>query len=161
MAIIDDNLYNKLVSLGIINTNIRSSNVGSSDYSKHIIQPWSIWLDYNLDPWDADIVKRVLRTKKVEGKTAEESRIEDYQKIIHICKEKLRQLGYQEADIKESSKNQVIKLNTYETDKLFYFLKDSPSESGLIITQEPNGVGIVTKTKLGDKEQDITDYEAW
>ena len=161
MAIIDDNLYNKLVSLGIINTNIRSSNVGSSDYSKHIIQPWSIWLDYNLDPWDADIVKRVLRTKKVEGKTAEESRIEDYQKIIHICKEKLRQLGYQEADIKESSKNQVIKLNTYETDKLFYFLEDGPSESGLIITQEPNGVGIVTKAKLGDKEQDITDCDSW
>ena len=161
MAIIDDNLYNKLVSLGIINTNIRSSNVGESDYSKHIIQPWSIWQDYNLDPWDADIVKRVLRTKKVEGKTAEESRIEDYQKIIHICKEKLRQLGYQEADIKESSKNQVIKLNTYETDKLFYFLEDGPSESGLIITQEPNGVGIVTKAKLGDKEQDITDCDSW
>lgn len=161
MAIIDDNLYNKLVSLGIINTNIRSSNVGESDYSKHIIQPWSIWQDYNLDPWDADIVKRVLRTKKVEGKTAEESRIEDYQKIIHVCKEKLRQLGYQEADIKESSKNQVIKLNTYETDKLFYFLEDRPSESGLIIIQEPNGVGIVTKAKLGDKEQDITDCDSW
>lgn len=161
MAIIDDNLYNKLVSLGIINTNIRSSNVGESDYSKHIIQPWSIWQDYNLDPWDADIVKRVLRTKKVEGKTAEESRIEDYQKIIHVCKEKLRQLGYQEADIKESSKNQVIKLNTYETDKLFYFLEDRPSESGLIIIQEPNGVGIVTKAKLGNKEQDITDYDSW
>lgn len=161
MAIIDDNLYNKLVSLGIINTNIRSSNVGSSDYSKHVIQPWSIWLDYNLDPWDADIIKRDLRTKKVEGKTPEESRIEDYQKIIHICKEKLRQLNYQGADIKESSKNQVIKLNSYETDRLFYFLKDVLSESGLIITQEPNGVGIVTKVKLGNKEQDITDYDAW
>lgn len=161
MAIIDDNLYNKLVSLGIINTNIRSSNVGSSDYSKHVIQPWSIWLDYNLDPWDADIIKRDLRTKKVEGKTPEESRVEDYQKIIHICKEKLRQLNYQGADIKESSKNQVIKLNSYETDRLFYFLKDVLSESGLIITQEPNGVGIVTKVKLGNKEQDITDYDAW
>lgn len=159
MAIIDDNLYNKLVSLGIINNDVRSSNIGDSDYSKHIIQPWSIWLDYNLDPWDADIVKRVLRTKKVEGKTAEESRIEDYKKIIHICEEKLRQLNYQEADIKESSKNQVIKLSSYETDRLFYFLKDVPSELGLIITQESNGVGIVTKAKLGDKEQDITYYE--
>lgn len=106
MAIIDDNLYNKLVSLGIINTNIRSSNVGESDYSKHIIQPWSIWQDYNLDPWDADIVKRVLRTKKVEGKTAEESRIEDYKKIIHICKEKLRQLGVEEDLFTEVHLNQ-------------------------------------------------------
>lgn len=92
MTIIDDNLYNKLKSLGIINNDIRNSNVGDSDYSKHIIQPWSIWLDYNLDPWDADIVKRVLRTKTIEGKTKEESRIEDYKKIIHICQEKIRQL---------------------------------------------------------------------
>lgn len=151
----------RLEQLGFFNSSVRNANVGESDYSKHIIQPWSIWQDYNLDPWDADIVKRVLRTKKVEGKTAEESRIEDYKKIIHICKEKLRQLNYQGADIKESSKNQVIKLNSYETDRLFYFLKDVLSESGLIITQEPNGVGIVTKAKLGDKEQDITDYGAW
>lgn len=92
MTIIDDNLYNKLKSLGIINNDVRNSNVGDSDYSKHIIQPWSIWLDYNLDPWDADIVKRVLRTKTIEGKTKEESRIEDYKKIIHICQEKIRQL---------------------------------------------------------------------
>ena len=92
MTIIDDNLYNKLKSLGIINNDVRNSNVGDSDYSKHIIQPWSIWLDYNLDPWDADIVKRVLRTKVIEGKTKEESRIEDYKKIIHICQEKIRQL---------------------------------------------------------------------
>lgn len=151
----------RLKLLGILDSGVRSSNVGESDYSKHIIQPWSIWQDYNLDPWDADIVKRVLRTKKVEGKTAEESRIEDYKKIIHICKEKLRQLNYQEAGIKESSKNQVIKLDSYETGRLFYFLKDVPSELGLIITQEPNGVGIVTKAKLGDKEQDITDYDSW
>lgn len=92
MTIIDDNLYDKLKSLGIINNDVRNSNVGDSDYSKHIIQPWSIWLDYNLDPWDADIVKRVLRTKTIEGKTKEESRIEDYKKIIHICQEKIRQL---------------------------------------------------------------------
>lgn len=92
MTIIDDNLYNRLKSLGIINNDVRNSNVGDSDYSKHIIQPWSIWLDYNLDPWDADIVKRVLRTKTIEGKTKEESRIEDYKKIIHICQEKIRQL---------------------------------------------------------------------
>ncbi len=69
-----------------INTDIRSYNVGNSDYSKHKIQPWDIWREYNLNPWDADIVKRILRVK--EG----DSRILDYEKIIHICKERIRQL---------------------------------------------------------------------
>jgi hypothetical protein len=55
-------------------------NVGSSDYSKHKIQPWDIWEEYHLNPWEADIVKRILRTK--EGT----SRLEDYQKIEHIIK---------------------------------------------------------------------------
>ena len=65
----------------------RDYNIGSSNYSKHIIQPWSIWIDWELDPWDADIVKRVLRTKQGE------SRIQDYEKIIHVCKEKIRQIN--------------------------------------------------------------------
>lgn len=84
---------NKLQYLGIIDdTGTRMDNVGTSDYSKHIIQPWSIWLDYNLDPWDADIIKRVLRTKVVPCMSTVEARIVDYEKIIHICKEKIRQL---------------------------------------------------------------------
>ena len=65
---------------------IRQFNVGTSDYAKHKIQPWDIWLDYDLNPWDADLVKRVLRTK--EG----DSRILDYEKMIHICQERIRQL---------------------------------------------------------------------
>lgn len=103
MKEIDDKLYAELVHLGIINTedgvknNVRSHNVGTSDYSKHIIQPWSIWLDWNLNPWDADIVKRVLRNKLGH------SRMEDYEKIIHICQERIRQIetqiGTQTADI--------------------------------------------------------------
>ena len=81
--------YMELKRLGILHDDddTRSFNVGKSDYSKHTIQPWSIWLDYNLNAWDADIVKRVLRTK--EG----DSRIMDYEKIIHICKERIRQLN--------------------------------------------------------------------
>ena len=69
---------------------VRSYNVGQSDYSKHKIQPWDIWLEYNLNPWDADIVKRVLRTKETD------SRKLDYEKIIHVAKERIRQLeaGY-------------------------------------------------------------------
>lgn len=84
---IDNNLGKQLKYLGIIDdSDVRSDNVGASNYSKHIIQPWSIWLDWNLNPWDADIIKRVLRTK--EG----DSRIMDYKKIIHICEERIRQL---------------------------------------------------------------------
>ena len=82
-------LYQKLKKLGIIqnpNNDTRSFNIGASDYSKHIIQPWSIWIDYDLNGFDADIIKRVLRTK--DG----EPRSKDYEKIIHICKERLRQL---------------------------------------------------------------------
>lgn len=65
---------------------VRSYNVGSSDYAKHAIQPWDIWREYNLNPWDADIVKRVLRTKETDGRKL------DYEKIIHICKERIRQI---------------------------------------------------------------------
>lgn len=86
---IDWNLYQKLKKLGIITAetdDTRDYNVGNSDYSKHTIQPWSVWIDYNLNPWDADIVKRVLRTK------AGESRLMDYNKIIHNCKERIRQI---------------------------------------------------------------------
>lgn len=68
---------------------VRSHNIGNSDYSSHKIQPWDIWLEYNLNPWDADIVKRVLRTKHGE------SRVMDYQKIIHVCQERIRQLEEQ------------------------------------------------------------------
>ena len=69
---------------------VRSYNVGKSNYSKFKIQPWDIWLEYNLNPWDADIIKRTLRNK--EG----EDRVMDYEKIIHICKERIRQLQEQE-----------------------------------------------------------------
>lgn len=70
---------------------VRSRNVGASDYSKHKIQPWDIWMEYHLNPWDADIVKRILRTKSTD------SRKLDYEKIIHICQERIRQIdeGYE------------------------------------------------------------------
>lgn len=67
--------------------NVQSYNVGKSDYSKHAIQPWDIWKEYNLNPWDADIVKRVLRSKDGEARTL------DYEKIIHICKYRIEELS--------------------------------------------------------------------
>lgn len=89
MKEINDKLYYELLYLGIINNdkdNIRDHNVGNSNYSQHIIQPWSIWIDWKLNPWDADIIKRVLRDK------IGESRKQDYEKIIHICQERIRQI---------------------------------------------------------------------
>ena len=83
---IDEETYKALSRLGILDTSVRSYNRGASDYSRHIIQPWSIWIDYDLNPWDADIVKRILRTK--EG----DSRKLDYENIIHICEERIRQI---------------------------------------------------------------------
>lgn len=90
MKEISDELYERLNYLGIIPNEVRSKNVGESNYAEHTIQPYSIWLDWNLNPWDADIVKRVLRTKNTDP------RIKDYQKIIHICAERIRQLKLSE-----------------------------------------------------------------
>lgn len=90
-----DQTINKLETLGVITDNpTRSMHVGDSDYSKQLIQPWTIWQAYKLDPWDADIIKRVLRTKQYADKTSSEARIEDYEKIIHNCQEKMRQLHH-------------------------------------------------------------------
>ena len=63
----------------------RDYNIGESDYGTRKIQPWDIWLEYDLNPWDADIIKRVLRTKAGQ-------RVLDYEKIKHICDERIRQL---------------------------------------------------------------------
>ena len=87
---IDEDTYNALMRLGILDTSVRSYNRGAGDYSQHIIQPWTIWQDYQLNPWDADIVKRVLRHK--EG----DSRRLDYEKIIQICEERIRQIDLEE-----------------------------------------------------------------
>ena len=67
-------------------TNTRDHNIGESNYAEHAIQPWDIWLEYDLNPWDADIIKRVLRTKKGND------RVMDYRKIIHVCEERINQL---------------------------------------------------------------------
>lgn len=93
MKEISDKLYHQLKKLGIIDADTRSRNVGASDYSKHLFQPWTAWIEYNLNAFDADILKRVLRTK--EG----EDRITDYKKIIHICQERIRQLEFEKEPI--------------------------------------------------------------
>ena len=87
---IPNDLYDRLQKLGIIPNEVRDMNVGASDYSKHLIQPWAIWQEYQLNPWDADIIKRVLRHK------ATDTRKMDYEKIIHICEERIRQIDMED-----------------------------------------------------------------
>lgn len=94
---INKELYDRLVFLGIIPNEVRAKNIGASNYSEHTIQPYSIWIDWDLNPWDADIIKRVLRTKQGD------SRKMDYEKIIHICQERIRQIDVQEKYKKGSS----------------------------------------------------------
>lgn len=104
---INDETYDALKRLGIFDTSVRSYNRGDSDYSRHTIQPWAIWQDYHLNPWDADIVKRVLRTKKSD------SRRLDYEKIIHICQERIRQIdnGYNEKRLKQLNKDDANRIH--------------------------------------------------
>lgn len=86
---IDDKLYADLVRVGIIkeeNDETRNYNVGGSNYPTRLIQPWSIWIDWCLNPWEADIVKRVADRGKGEPREL------DLKKIIHDCQEMLRQL---------------------------------------------------------------------
>lgn len=112
MKEISDKLYHQLKRLGIIDADTRSHNVGASDYSKHLFQPWTAWIEYNLNAFDADILKRVLRTK--EG----EDRITDYEKIIHICQERIRQLKFEKEPIPVDSAreedNQIHKGDVFE-----------------------------------------------
>ena len=92
MVYIPKELYDKLYYLGIIPNDVRKNNVGKSNYSKFLQQPWSIIQEYNLGYLDGDTIKRTLRTKQEAGMTMIESKIMDAQKIIHIQKEKLRRL---------------------------------------------------------------------
>lgn len=112
MKEISDKLYHQLKRLGIIDADTRSHNVGASDYSKHLFQPWTAWIEYNLNAFDADILKRVLRTK--EG----EDRITDYEKIIHICQERIRQLRFEKepvpVDYVREEDNQIRKGDMFE-----------------------------------------------
>lgn len=108
MKEISDELYAKLEYLGIIQNDVRSHNVGKSNYSKKTIQPWTVWLDYEeLTPWDYDIIKRVLRIKEEEGMSANEARKMDYEKIIHNCQERIRQI-----DLEIRYKNENIENDT-------------------------------------------------
>ena len=100
MKEISDELYEQLDYLGIIPNETRNHNVGKSNYSTKLIQPWTVWRAYpELTSFDHDIIKRVLREK--DGET----RRMDYEKIIHICEECIRGIDVQEKYKKEEKPN--------------------------------------------------------
>ena len=152
---IDYSLYKELKYLGIIHDHdekdIRSFNVGNSDYSKHLIQPWTIWQAYNLNAWDADIVKRVLRTKEEPGMPFRDSRIMDYNKIIHICKERIRQL---ESEPEYTYTSTTIRPRGFKTEEsepsITYQLKGSELNSYLSFIAEHQ------KTCKGNRQDSLS-----
>ena len=179
MASIEESLYNRFNKLGLIPNNVRKENVGKSNYSEHVIQPWSIWLDYDLNAWDADIIKRVLRTKEEPGISKKEARAMDYRKIIHICNERLRQLEFEPdittissephyvvspevKDIIDSYMDRTFTLNenelvAYNTFKECH--KDCDDQVQVSFSRG-NGVGTIVRMYCPDclVEEDITDY---
>ena len=106
-------------------SNVRDYNIGKSDYAKHKIQPWDIWLEFGLNPWDADIVKRVLRVK--EG----EDRMLEYEKIIHVCQERIRQLEAERTEVDEAEKP----VEDEETDDTTVFCMDETVKPAMFYTE--------------------------
>lgn len=65
---------------------IQSYNIGESNYAKHDVQPWDVWLSHpELNAWECDIVKRILRTKGATAAQKKANKVLDLQKIKHIC----------------------------------------------------------------------------
>lgn len=175
-----------LLNLGILKTTEKSCqdyHIGKSDYSTHVIQAWNIWKEYNLNPWDADIVKRVLRIKEEPGKSKEDARIMDYEKIIHVCRERIRQL---EEDKKSQSKIYVSKedsmgaisipkstvtysLNEKEAEAYakfqneHYELHKGIKACGCSIIFTPTGLGLskTVQCNVCKEHTSITDYDTW
>ena len=165
---IDNNLYSKLISLGIIPTEIRKSHVGSSNYSQHVTQPWSIWLDYKLNPWDADITKRILRTKAESGMSETEARIMDYEKIIHICQERIRQLEASKPETTTKA-GTVVRLPLYqlmnkEVKNFEEFVAEHANCKGKKYWDNiATGIGhkVIAHCTVCGASKDITDYSNW
>lgn len=107
--------------------NVQSYNVGKSDYAKHAIQPWDIWKEYNLNPWDADIVKRVLRSKEGEARTL------DYEKIIHICKYRISELSKETKVVAQAEAEKPVE--DEESDDTTVFCLDETMKPAMFYTE--------------------------
>jgi len=55
------------------------TQVGGDHYRQTGIQPWEIWKAYGLDPWQASVIKYILRAGRKENVPA----VQDYEKAKH------------------------------------------------------------------------------
>lgn len=55
---------------------VKSKQVGGDHYKGRRLQPWDLWEEFELDPWEANAVKYLLRWKDKNG-------VEDLRKAIH------------------------------------------------------------------------------
>jgi len=55
---------------------VMARQVGGDHYHKGAIQPWTIGLEWGLDPWSMNVVKYILRFPYKNG-------VEDLEKIKH------------------------------------------------------------------------------
>lgn len=60
-------------------TKAADRQVGGDHYMQTGIQPWEIWKAYGLDPWQAGIIKYILRAGRKENVPA----LQDYEKARH------------------------------------------------------------------------------
>lgn len=94
-------------------SDISSYNIGNSDYHTHKYQPWDAWQEYDLDPWDADIAKRIMRQKKGDPISL------DYEKIKHVCDKQLQriELGQKQYRPARHEENAYDRFEDYHFDK--------------------------------------------
>jgi len=78
----EDSLHNVELLAG--QPDVMMTNVGESDYSTKKIQPWDIIDEYNLDFYEGNVLKYLLRTKG--------SRKEDLEKIRHYIDKMLHDI---------------------------------------------------------------------
>lgn len=71
---------------------IKSHNIGESDYSEHRIQVWDIVDEYNLDFYEGNILKYLLRRKGKDSDHRNTNRFMDLQKLIHYAQRKMERL---------------------------------------------------------------------
>ena len=62
----------------------RRKQIGGDHYSKHKIQPWDIIDEYNLDYYDGNALKYLLRRKDPT------KRVEDLKKAIHYLEKSIQ-----------------------------------------------------------------------
>ena len=128
---------------------IRDYNVGSSDYSTKKIQPWDIWLEYDLDPWRADIIKRILRNKEGEDKRL------DLEKVKHICDELIRQLDT------AVTFEQMTKAPTDRMTPFDIVNRDVPDGCELSLVNEAGHIFLVDANNNALTFEHFNEFEKW